>query len=52
MSLYKLKNRTKGFTSFEGKLFNLPAGYVKYLSRSVIKLRKSQFTDICSPDFF
>lgn len=52
MSNASLKNRTSGFTSCESNLFNLPAGYVKYLSQDIIKLRKSQFTDAYSPDAF
>jgi hypothetical protein len=50
MSKASLKNRTSGFASCESSLFNLPAGYVKYLSKTTIKLRKSIFTDACSPD--
>jgi hypothetical protein len=52
MSKASLKDRTTGFASCESSLFNLPAGYVKYLNRNTIKLRKSQFTDACSPDAF
>lgn len=52
MSKASLKDRTTGFASCESSLFNLPAGYVEYLNRNTIKLRKSQFTDACSPDAF
>ena len=52
MSKASLKNRTSGFASCESSLFNLPAGYVKYLGKNIIKLRKSQFTDVYSSDAF
>ncbi len=52
MSKVSLKNRTTGFASCESGLFNIPAGYVKYLNRNTIKLRKSKYTEIYSPDAY
>lgn len=47
-----LKNRTSGFTAFESGLFNIPAGYVKYLNKNTIKLCKSRYTDVYSPEAY
>lgn len=52
MSKASLKNRTTGFASCETSLFNLPAGYVEYLNRNIIKLSKSRFTNIYSSDAY